>query len=622
MRTTRLNCRVARVYDEQEGYSMSGRASARIMMATLFIYVALGPQRTVAGDASPGRTIIVAPSGKAGAAGTREAPLSRVQEALDRAKAGDTVHLLPGVYRERVAFRNGGTHGRPVVLEGEPGAILDASDPVALKWEPAPDVGPHVYQVALPESVITVTAGGKIITILDEKRVDPEAVRKALEKGKNPGARGVVAENVMDENWPWPKIFQRGIGKLGWTGPKALAMYHKKEKRLLVRFKDDLDPRKLEMTVAPRKPCITITKVDRCVVRGLRIRNGWEGVRIEDSVGSVVEQCVIGPMDFGVSIGSGAKQCTLRFNEIFMNPYAGASPYLEGSWDNWLAHKVGGFYDRVGIDMRKSVGGHEIHDNWIHDQWDGIQDVGDVGTNRELHIHHNRISDVSDDGLEPDGAEEDCRWHDNIVDGSICGFRIKSIRRGPLYAYRNIFLNNKEDYRNFQADQPAEVFVYHNTSTAGSAVTSNKVQGAGTPNYYFLNNLFWCERWWSGGDVEPNWHGQGNVFVRRGTDKRWDTTRQLAQKQKIDGDSIWVDTGAPGFSDFEKKDVRLTEKSPARQKALDPQSVVKRTLPGCEPGYFKGARPDAGALQFGDPMPVLPRAPGTVSVPAAGTWPE
>jgi hypothetical protein len=549
----------------------------------------------------------VAPSGDDSASGTKASPYRTVQAALDRAEPGDAIHLAPGVYRERVAFRRGGASGALVVLQGEPGAILDASDPVSLKWTPAADVAEGAWQAPIDQRVITVTAGNKIVTILNQRRVDPEHVQKTLEKGPDPDARGIRPENVLDENWTWPRLFERGVGKTGWTGVKALAMYDEEESRLLLRFEGDLDPRDMAITVAPREPAILIEGCDHCVVRGLEIRNGWEGVRIENSAECIVETCTIGPIDFGVFLAEGAKDCVIRHNEITMAPYSGASPYLEGSSDNWLAHKVGGFWDRIGIDMRHTAGGHEVHDNWIHDHWGGIQDIGKVGENRALNVHHNRISVISDDGLEPNGAEENCRWHDNIVEGCICGFRIKNVRRGPLFAYRNIFFDNKEDYRNFHADYPAEVYVYHNTSTSRSAVTNNKVQGDGTPNYYFFNNLFWCERWWSGHDVEPNWHGCGNVFVRRGDSRRWKTTRQLAAELGIDQNSTWIEDEEPGFVDFDRGDVRLTENSPARGAGLPPQKIVDRPFPGCEPGYYNGKRPDAGALQYGEPMPSVPR---------------
>ncbi|MBI4978003.1 MAG: right-handed parallel beta-helix repeat-containing protein [Spirochaetes bacterium] len=562
-------------------------------------------------------TIYVSPSGKNGANGTKETPLKRIQEALDKAGPGTTVHLASGVYRERIRFNEGGIVHFPVTLEGESGAVIDASDPLDLNWVSAADIGPGVYKTSLTTPVITVTADGKIVTILDEKRVDPDYVAKVLAKGKNKEALGVVPENVFTADWAWPAIFQKGIGPSGWEGVKALAIYSEKRKELIIRFKGDLDPRTMRMTVARRLPAITISGADRCVVRGLTIRNGWQGVLIERSLGSVVEDCRIEITDHGVYLGPGADRCTIRFNDISQDPYAGASPKMTGWWDNWLAHKVGGFYDRIGIEIHATIGGHVIHDNDIHDDWDGIEDTGKVGENRDLDIHHNRIFRVADDGLEPNGAGENCRWHDNWVEETCCGFRIKTIKAGPLYAYRNIFFNNGEDYRCFVPQYPAEVYVYHNTSTSAVAVTYNKVQGIGTPKYWFLNNIFWCERWWSGGDLKPNWHGEHNIIVRRGANSDWDKKKSLAAELGIDQKSLWLE-GDPGFMDAEKKDARLREDSPARGRGGDMAALTGKKLPGFESAPNVS---DAGALRYGDPLPIFPRKRGTFDVPAAGSFP-
>ncbi len=376
--------------------------------------------------------------------------------------------------------------------------------------------------------------------------------------------------------------------------------------------------------MAPKEPVIRISGADRCVVRGLTLRNAAYGVRIEDSLGSAVENCAIGPVDYGVWLDRGADRCTVRFNEIFMNPYAGADPKGEGAWDNWQAHKRGGHYDRFGVQIYKTAGGHEVHDNFIHDTWDGIEDRGGPGENRGLRIHHNRIVNVSDDGLEPNGAEEDCRWHDNLVERSICGFRIKAPTVGPLYAYRNLFFDNAEDFRNYGevALKPATVYIYHNTCTSNAAITSNKVFGIGTPNYHYFNNLFWCAYWWrnSGESVPPNWKGDNNVYVRRGADPRWDETRKLAAKLGLDARSLWAE-GDPGFADLAARDVTLEPDSPARKRGADLSRRFGKSLPGCEPGYFQGEAPDAGALPFGSPAPRLPRKPGEVNAAPAGTWP-
>lgn len=578
--------------------------------------------------------IYISPTGKDGAAGTENDPLRKVQDGLDRAKAGDTVLLLPGVYRERVRFNSSGEYGKPVVLSGSEGAILEGCDDVQLDWQPAPDISEHTYRAALPFPVITVTAGGKIITILDERRVDPENIKARIAKANEAIAKDPAAANVprnkVDEQWQWPLMFKNGIAPTGWKGFKALAMYHSKNKELLVCFGEEgLDPRKLQMTVAQRVPIITISGTNRCVVRNLTIRYGWNAVHIEKSLGSVVENCRITGVDFGVYMAEGAKMSTVRFNEISLDPYAGASPFQEGSWENWQAHKLGGFYDREGVDMRHTDGGHRIHDNYIHDHWGGIQDVGEIGENMNLDVHHNRVETICDDGLEPNGAEENCQWHDNIVNGCICGFRIKCVKKGPLYAYRNIFYNNKEDYRNYGEHemQPAQVYVYHNTSTAEAAVTSNKVFGIGTPNYYFMNNLFYCGHWFqnAGKSVNPNWHGDFNAFIRRSdaraTEEGWDKDHAFATSLNMDLSSTWLKDAAPGFTDYAAHDFSLLENSPAREKGTDLAEALKLNLPGLEGKYYSGQRPDAGAVQYGQPMPVLPRPATQVTVEEAGFWP-
>lgn len=531
-------------------------------------------------------------------------PGESIQAALDNAQPGDTIRLASGVYHERVVLNRSGAHAKPITLEGETGAILDGSENIKLDWQPAPEVAPGAYRAKVPIPVFTFTGDGKIVTMLREDRVKPGATEKDKEGNL----------------WDYTKLFARGVGPSQWEGVKALALYLSGPKELLVRFQNDLDPRTLKTTIAPREPIIHIKNTHRCVVRNLALRNGAYGVLIENSIGSVVENCTIGPTDYGVWLGSGADRCTVRFNEIFMNPYAGADPKTKGAWDNWTAHKRGGHYDRYGVQIRKTRGGHEVHDNYIHDTWDGIEDIGTAGENRGLRIHHNRIFNVSDDGLEPNGAEEDCHWNDNIVQKSICGFRIKAPTHGPLYIYRNIFLDNGEDFRNYGEVElkPAKVYIYHNTCTARAAIQSNKVFGIGTPDYHYFNNLFWCDYWWgdTGASIKPNWKGDYNVYVRRGTNPRWEETKLLAAQQKTDENSLWTQ-GDPGFADWENRDVSLKPNSPTRQKGANSEQLLGFDWPGLP----QENAPDAGALQFGEPMPQLPRKPEQVKAPPAGSWP-
>lgn len=566
------------------------------------------------------RVIYVSPDGNDAAAGTAEAPRQSVQRALDDAGPGDVVRLLPGVHRERVSFTHGGTYGRPVVLEGTDGAVIDGSEPVTLHWEPANDVAQGTYRAAVPFNPRTIIVDGKLLLILNEPRV--------------------TGDGPVDEQWRWQNIFRNGV-RDRWAGVRGIGFYQSDTKQLLVRFENNRDPREMDFRLTPEAPVIHIDGADRCVVRNLEIRNALDGVRIENSTGSVVEHCKIGPADNGVWMDEGADRCTVRFNTITRNPlsvYNNETPELnEFSWDTWLVEKRAGFWGGQGVLMRRTEGGHQVHDNYIHDHWDGIQDrhwervqtPPDVRVelgryNQDLNIHHNRIELTNDDALEPNGAEINCQWHDNVMINTRCGLRVKTVDVGPMYIYGNMFLNNREDIRFFGSLElnPAEVYIYHNSSTARAAITSNKVHSIGTPNYHVYNNLFWVRQWWhnNGGSVDPNWTADHNVFVRWGDDERWSEMRKVSEAMGLDRHSRWLEDADAPYADVADGDLSLTPDSPARQAGADLAALLGRSLPGLD--EHPGTRPDAGALPYGKPMPTIPRDPSTVEVIPAGLWPE
>lgn len=584
------------------------------------------------------------------------APYITIQAALNAARPGDTVLLAPGVYRERVRFVRGGNRGAPITLAGEPGAIIDGSTPADLKWEPAPDVAPGVWRAPLDFFPFTITADGRTLTTLDEKRTTP---------GDKQEPNAVNASQIV-----WTDAFRDGVGPSGWDGVRALAMYRHNRRELIVRFQHDLDPRTMNMTVAPREPVVSIDGADRCVVRGVTLRNSAIGVLIADSLGSVVEQCVIDPADFGIQLDHGADRATIRFNRISLNPYAGSNPWRRGAWDNWIANKVGGYYDRIGIRIARTLGGHRIHDNHIHDHWDGIDDHGNPpwgqqddppADNPGMRVDHNLIENLNDDGIETMGPGVDGDWHHNIIRRTRCGIRIKAPRLGPLYLHHNILFENREDFRNWaqgtQFHPDAEVWVYQNTSTADPAVSMN-IKNTPTPasatGYRYYNNLFWCRHWVLKrvNDPNPDWHADHNVYLRvtpeyprpwdtpanleydappfvakySDEDRRikiWRADRETSRSLGLDLNSLWQESGPTGFRDVVAQDLSLTSDSPARGRGMDLSTIknAPKSFPGIEPGSQAGASPDVGALQYGEPMPRVPRSHQEVNTPPAGFWP-
>ncbi|WFB35495.1 right-handed parallel beta-helix repeat-containing protein [Kiritimatiellota bacterium B12222] len=564
-------------------------------------------QASVSPVATSPDILFVSPNGDDAALGGTDSPLASIQAALDLVQPGGEVRVRPGRYYERLMIQNGGKQDQPTRVIAEPGAVIDGSLPVKLVWEPAEDIGPGVWVTPMPFDPRCVTVDGQFLTLLNQSRVTE--------------ASGAKPE------WQWTTIFKAGINSRGkggtWKGVKGLGFYFSDEQRFYLRLQDQADPSKSVFTFAPNQAAVTIDGASHLEFSGFKILNTPLGVKILNANNVVVDNCKIGPSREGVGLGKGSQDCVVKYCEIFQNPYSNYIPDAD-SWETWTAHKRGGWWDMRGIKIEQTQGGHEIHDNHIHHQWDGISSMGWdhwkstaeermgwAAYNQNLNIHHNLIEDMNDDALEPNSAEINGQWHDNLMIRTRCALRVKVIDVGPLYIYRNLFYDNREDIRLYGELElnPAEVFIYHNTSTARTAIMSNKVRGIGTPNYYIYNNLFYARQWWgnSGGSVEPNWHGDYNVFVRQGDHSAWDKTKELAAGLPQDTHSRWIEDDQLPFNSLDPLNLSLTEQSPARAAGTNLETLFGRVLPGLEASAYEREQPDAGAIPYGQAMPQIPR---------------
>ena len=557
--------------------------------------------------------IYVSPDAPCGGDGSKEKPFQKIQQGLDKAVAGDTVELAPGVYYERVVFPRSGEYKKPIRLNGPRTAIIDASERFTPEWEKYPQYGTLAWKTKVPEIFFCqelpcglVIADEGLIIQLFEKRITPD---------KN-GKLRIQRDTV----WEKKELLQHGIGKTKWKFIKALAMFRPKERDLIVSYGDGRDVSKENLIFSPPVPAITIKNVDRCVVSGITIRHAWQGVRISNSLGSTVENCRILRSDFGVEMRGTSERCTVRFCEISYDSIFSCDPFAEGSWDAWRGHKFGGFWDRIGINILFTKGGHRIHDNYIHDHWGGIQDIGNPGQNLALDVHHNRIDIIEDDGLEPDGGEEYSTWHHNFVTRSRCGCRIKCVRKGPLFAYGNVFRDNKEDFRNFGSPNlaKADVFVYHNTSDTFAAINNNSVPvNIGTPNYHYYNNFFLCDYIFAGTYAMPDWHDAGNVYLKRKDNDKWKSVMEKVFGANFKSTSKFLENGNAGFVSTNKNDFSITKDSVAAKAGVDLRTY---NLPGID--EYAAKNPDAGAVPVGKKTFKVYRNPAEIEVTPAGYWPE
>ncbi len=135
-------------------YSGAGRAvesngkngRGAILMAKPFSALVAGVF-LLAGAAAHAGTYHVAVSGDDKAAGTAAAPWRTIQRAVDALKPGDTALIGPGIYRETITVKSGGTADKPVALAALPGArvVVTGADRLGDGWTKAPGGQDPVY---------------------------------------------------------------------------------------------------------------------------------------------------------------------------------------------------------------------------------------------------------------------------------------------------------------------------------------------------------------------------------------------------------------------------------------------------------------------------------------------
>jgi hypothetical protein len=87
--------------------------------SVLFTVSALIPAPALATD------FFVAPNGSDRFLGTsKNSPLQRIQVAVDKAKAGDTITLAPGTYKQDFVTRTNGTENQPITITGSADAVV------------------------------------------------------------------------------------------------------------------------------------------------------------------------------------------------------------------------------------------------------------------------------------------------------------------------------------------------------------------------------------------------------------------------------------------------------------------------------------------------------------------
>ena len=151
------------------------------------------------------RDWIVSPTGKDGANGTEVAPLRTVQEALDRAQAGDVCKLHAGTYRETAEFKTSGAKDTPIRIEAFSGeaVVFDGTDSVKGKWSKHKG---SIYKIDAPQGIEQLFVGHDMMTEArwPNARIDQVYDRNCWAKVDAGSTHGkLVSHAIADSGIDW-----------------------------------------------------------------------------------------------------------------------------------------------------------------------------------------------------------------------------------------------------------------------------------------------------------------------------------------------------------------------------------------------------------------------------------
>jgi len=239
--------------------------------------------------------------------------------------------------------------------------------------------------------------------------------------------------------------------------------------------------------------------------------------------------------------------------------------------------------------------------------------------NIAIDFYGNEVLWTADDGMELDFAHRNVRAFENRVTNASMGASLQPAWGGPVYIFRNVFLNIRASAYKLNND-PSGFYIFHNTSA--------RTLGTGNWGAYAFTSLGYTQ---SDGDpaYAGNFEMKNNILIGL-TEPAYVTTALILADIDYNG---WSPDGAFRFVDNWVNFADLQSNSPyelngrilngaifatpivlppdyttfwsATDVTLDQNSMALDAalpLPNINDGYA-GSAPDLGAIEFGKPMP-------------------
>ncbi len=364
-----------------------------------------------------------------------------IQDAIDSAKAGDTVFVKAGVYHERLEVPNSGKDGARIVIKGERGAngerlvTIDGGDLVDATWEKFGDYAYKTNDISYASYAMAVDIDGVPKDIPRLKWYANEVLNYAVDKNVTlKFFKDRIKREVNEENF---KKIYKDVNISYWDGVEALYAYDDATNTTYIRFRNGDNPNTMKLYSSDGHPnqydssgvkdvknlpmdesaVIKIANKSYITIKGFKIDNAQNGVLIygKDASNNIIEDNEIINGQRRVSVSRLAHDNEIK-NNILHTGLLSSDYRPMAWWDWWRLAKSG---ELSIADQRKRAVAEHIYEVYKREIGVGTFSpisscgvfVDTAGANNE--IHNNEIYDLLGGVL---GAQEgSIKIHDNYI---------------------------------------------------------------------------------------------------------------------------------------------------------------------------------------------------------------
>ncbi len=503
----------------------------------------------------------------AGGDGSAAAPFQTIQEGVNHASPGTQVLVADGVYHETVSFPSSGSAGNWIQVKSEGnGAILDGSSALTGNtWKPD-ETKAHIWFTKI-EAPITYLAR-------DQKRFYMYDDRTGFMQAS--GHNGVS----MNEGW--------------YFEPSTLTLY--------VRSLDD--PSTHIWQVPTISHAFDADGRDWLWIEGFEMRfygagTSGCGVCTNNASHIVIRRNKIHNIQLGIFINwtggeDRGNDARIEYNEIYDPPV--------NEWP-WAAVK-GTSMEGTAIVVRGHIGAI-VRGNELHNFFNGIYTGSSAGLENsgiafDADIYNNHIHNISDDGLEPEGACINQRFRNNTVDSMLVGISLAPITQGPVWVLRSTYSNYTGRGIKWDRNSDGIVLIYHNTFWTNANNANGMDMISPVRNALMRNNIFqvpgYAVEETPIGSSGHDWSYDDWYTPRAAPHFKWENVlyNNIAGLCAATGLECHGYEDSPGLANPSSGDFTLLSTSPNLNRGV--------VIPGINDN-FSGNAPDVGAFEFAFDQP-------------------